>query len=120
MESLSQNHEENIDRFVAEIIATGLVWGLEGDDGWALCPSEENSELDVMPFWSQEAFAKLHCAGEWSVFQPVAISLEEFLDEWLPGLHQDVLMVGANWNAELEGYELEPLDLLEDIEGQLP
>jgi hypothetical protein len=49
----------------------------------------------------------------------VAIDLEEFLDDWLPGMHNDVLMVGVNWNADLEGQEMEPLDLLEEFESEL-
>ncbi|MDA9371956.1 DUF2750 domain-containing protein, partial [Porticoccaceae bacterium] len=50
---------------------------------------------------------------------PVAIELEEFLDDWLPGMHSDVLMVGVNWNAELAGREVEPLDLLEDFDMEM-
>lgn len=119
MKPLGKNMEENIDRFVLEVIASGLVWGLEGGDGWAVCPSEQNAELDVMPFWSQEEFAQRHCEQDWAIYKPVPISLEEFLEDWLPGLHEDLIMVGANWDEDLEGYELEPLDLLEDIEGQM-
>jgi hypothetical protein len=28
-------------------------------------------------------------------------------------------MVGVNWNADLEGQEMEPLDLLEEFESEL-
>jgi len=45
--------------------------------------------------------------------------MEEFLDDWLPGMHADVLMVGVNWTADLEGQEMEPLDLLEEFESEL-
>ena len=34
-------------------------------------------------------------------------------------MHEDVLLVGINWNAELEGEELEPLDLLEEFELEM-
>ncbi len=44
---------------------------------------------------------------------------EEFLDDWLPGMHSDVLLVGVNWNVDLEGAEIEPLDLLEEFEAEL-
>lgn len=118
-EPLSNNEEENFDRFIVEAIATGCVWGLEGPDGWALCPSEKHNDTDVMPFWSQPEFAQAHCVDEWSVYTPVAVSLEELLDEWLPGMHEDVFLVGINWDAEMEGMEIEPLDLLSEIEGEL-
>lgn len=119
MEPLSDNLEENYDRFIVEAIEQGCIWGLEGPDGWALCPSENYKQSDVMPFWSQPEFAQLHCADDWAIYKPVPVSLEEFLEEWLPGMHDDVILVGINWNAELEGDEVEPLDLLSEIETEL-
>lgn len=113
---LSDDTDENYDRFIDEALATGCVWGLESDEGWALCPSVNNDDISVMPLWSQPEFAKLHCEEEWAGYRVIPISLEEMLDDWLPGMHEDVLYVGVNWNAELEGEEVEPLDLLEDID----
>ncbi len=119
MEALSQNLEENYDRFFVEAMEQGCIWGLEGPEGWALCPSEKYKDSDVMPFWSQPEFAQIHCVDEWSVYKPVPVSLEEFIDEWLPGMHEDVVLVGVNWDADMEGEEIEPLDLLSDFEGEL-
>ena len=119
MQSLSEDFEENLQRFFTEAADCGCVWGLEGDQGWALAPSEKYSETEVMPFWSQPEFAQIHCKDEWRDYQPVAVSLEEFLEDWLPGMHNDVYLVGINWNAELEGLEMEPLDLLTEFEQLL-
>ncbi len=115
-EQLSNDFERNYVKFVAEAMATGCVWGLENSEGWALCPSVQNDELDVMPLWSQPEYAQLHCREEWQQYKVVPISLEELLDEWLPGMHDDLLLVGPNWDEDLEGLELEPLDLLEDVD----
>jgi len=46
----------------------------------------------------------------------VPISLEELIDDWLPGMHGDLILVGVNWNEALEGTEIEPLDLVEEID----
>lgn len=116
-EGLSDDLEENLDIFIEDALETGCVWGLENAEGWALCPSEANDDIDVMPFWSQPEYAQVHCKDEWSDYKPVPISLEEFLDEWLPGTHEDVLLIGINWNEDMEGVEIEPLDLLEDIDS---
>jgi len=113
---LSDDFEENYQLFIEEALETGCVWGLENDEGWALCPANSNEELNVMPLWSQPEYAKAHCVEEWSSYAPVPISLEELLDDWLPGMHEDVLLVGTNWDASLEGLEVEPLDLLEDVD----
>lgn len=115
-EGLSDDLEENLDIFIEDALETGCVWGLENTEGWALCPSETSDDIDVMPLWSQPEYAAVHCKEEWSDYKPVPISLEEFLDEWLPGMHEDVLLVGINWNEAMEGIEIEPLDLLEEID----
>lgn len=114
-EGLGEDFDENYECFIDDALATGCVWGLESEDGWALCASNINSDLDVLLLWSQPEYAQRHAVDEWTNYQVVPIALEELLDDWLPGLHEDVTLVGANWNAELEGDEVEPLDLLEDF-----
>lgn len=116
---LTDDYEQNYLRFIADAVDHGCIWGLEGPEGWALCSSEKYESTDVMPFWSQPEFARLHCQGEWQNYQVVPVSLEEFLDEWLPGMHEDVYLVGPNWTEGLEGIEVEPLDLLKEFEDQL-
>ena len=118
-ESLTEQDTESLDRFVVEAIEQGCIWGLEGPDGWALCGSEKYEDTDVMPFWSQEELARVHCQDDWKHYKPVAVELGEFLEDWLPGMHNDVVLVGINWDEELEGVEIEPLDLLEEFDQEL-
>ncbi len=115
-EGLGDDFDHNYARFLSEAMATGCVWGLESDEGFAVSPSVENEERDVLPLWSQPEYAEVHVEGEWSEYRVVPIALEELLDDWLPGMHEDLALVGPNWNAELQGDEVEPLDLLEDFE----
>lgn len=118
VEQLGDDFDENYDVFIDDALSTGCVWGLENSEGWALCTSNDNDDVEVMPFWSQPEYAKAHCVEEWSSYEPVPVSVEELLDDWLPGMHEDVILVGVNWNKEMEGPEVEPLDLLEDIDKQ--
>lgn len=115
---LDDDLDTNYDRFIAEAIDTGCVWALEGKEGFALCPSVSNEEIDVMPLWSQPEYAQVHVSDEWAGYQVVPISLEEFLEDWLPGMHSDLTLVGVNWNHAMEGLEQEPLDLLEEIDRE--
>ncbi len=119
-ERLTDDLDENYDRFIIEALETGCVWGLENSEGWALCPANSSDDVDVLPLWSQPEYAQLHVADEWKEYKVVPISLEELLDEWLPGMHEDVLLVGPNWNSDMEGDEIEPLDLLEDFDQEVP
>lgn len=114
---LSQDLDENYDRFLAEAESTGCLWALEGEEGFTICPSNVSKTVDVMPLWSQPEFAEVHRVDEWAVYKVVPVALDEFLDDWLPGMHDDLLLVGINWDANMEGDEVEPLDLLEDFES---
>lgn len=115
--------EANYNRFIVEAMETGIIWALvekDRDEGsFALCPSEVHNESDVIPFWSAQEFAQIHCVDDWSVYEPIAIDFGEFMEDWLDGLHEDEILIGINWNAEMEGPEIEPLDLASDIEEQL-
>jgi hypothetical protein len=108
---LTDNPDANYELFIDQVLASGLVWGLKSEDGWAVCPSIEFEETDVFPFWSNEEDAKVHCSGEWKIYTASSISLEEFLEDWLPGMHEDDVMAGPNWDEELTGLEVEPADL---------
>ena len=111
--------EAKYDVFIAEIKQTGQVWGLCTDeDDWAVCASSAYEDTDVMPFWSNEAAAKTQCVGEWAVFHPQAIPLDEFINDWLPGMHEDDVLVGPNWDENLEGLEVEPADVALELDDQ--
>ncbi len=119
MTEVDEDYSENFDRFIVESIENNCLWGLEGPDGWALCSSDEHDDIDVMVLWSAKDLAESHCVGDWKDYKAIAISLEEFIEDWLPGMHKDVLLVGVNWSAELEGDEWEPLDLLHELDQEL-
>jgi hypothetical protein len=116
---LNGDDQKNYQQFFDDAISTGCVWGLQGDDGWAQCDSEKYESTTVIPFWSQPEFVEAHQADEWKHYEIVAVSLEEFLDDWLTGMHTDVLLVGINWDAQLNGLDYEPLDVLHDFETAL-
>lgn len=116
---LTDNSHDNYTTFFADAVATGCVWGLQGQDGWAQSASEKYPEVQVIPFWSQLEYAEIHQQQEWASYQAVAIDLEEFMEEWLPGMHRDVILAGLNWNGSLEGEDNEPLDVLQEFERLL-
>lgn len=108
-----KNAAATLERFVNEVLANGQVWGLKEKtgDGWAVCDSVEFEDTEVFPFWSSEAEAARHCSDEWKIYQPEAIPLEDFLVEWLPGMHEDDSLVGPDWDVELSGDEFEPAEV---------
>ena len=110
--------KERHDRFVKRIVASREVWGLKSDDGWACTASTADGTegRSVMPFWSDRAYAAQCAREDWSEYEPTAIPLELFLERWLPGMAGDDCLVGTNWNAQLCGDEIEPLELKRELE----
>jgi hypothetical protein len=110
-----EDPESHYRRFIEQVLTSGEVWGLHSESGWAFCESNEYEDTDVLVFWSDRADAQKHALGEWSNFQPTAIPLDEFTDQWLAGMDEDGALVGPNWDADLNGLEVEPADLAEQL-----
>ncbi|MBD1576982.1 DUF2750 domain-containing protein [Vibrio sp. S11_S32] len=111
MSKLTNDIEANLALFVQETQDTKLVWGLRNEDGWLACDSTEFQESEVMPFWSTKEDAQAHNVEEWSDFEVLEIPLDIFVEDWLITLAEDGVLIGTNWNAQLEGKELEPSEL---------
>ncbi len=111
MSMLNDNLDANFQLFIEQVRESGQVWGLRYGEDWVVCRSAEFEDADVMPLWSAEEDARLHCVDEWADYEPEVIDLEEFLDIWINDLDEDDVLVGPNWNADLEGQELEPIEL---------
>lgn len=113
--------KERHDRFVQRVVASREVWGLKNVDGWVCSEStmDESGNRGVMPFWSDRAYAKQCAREDWTDYEPTQISLDKFLERWLPGMAKDGLIVGTNWNAALCGHEILPLELKGEIERVL-
>jgi len=110
------NSQKRFNVFLERVAEHGLVWGLKSADGWCVCESNEYENTVVMLFWPDKAYARQCAVEEWAHYQPAAIPLNEFLELWLPGLNEDGLLAGVNWNVELVGLEVEPEFLLEKLE----
>ncbi|HBV75035.1 MULTISPECIES: DUF2750 domain-containing protein [Vibrio] len=111
MSKLTADIEANLELFVQETKQSKLVWGLKNVDGWLACDSSEFEESEVMPFWSSKEDAQKHNVEEWSDFEVLEIPLDIFVEDWLITLSEDGVLIGTNWNEQLEGKEVEPSDL---------
>ncbi|MBD1558883.1 DUF2750 domain-containing protein [Vibrio sp. S9_S30] len=111
MTKLTSDIESNLNLFVEETKQTKLVWGLRNEEGWLACDSTEFENSEVMPFWSSRGDAEQHNVEEWADFEVLEIPLDIFVEDWLITLAEDGVLIGTNWNAALEGKEMEPSDL---------
>lgn len=106
--------QQDTQRFVTTVVDANQLWGLQSPEGdWAICDSIEYEDTEVYIFFSDQARAQKLCSDDWVKYKPAVISLDDFLNKWLGGMHDDEHLVGLNWDAELVGNELEPGDLAE-------
>ena len=115
---------ERHQRFVARAVEKGSVWHLarniEGHLGWAQSTSNGDERgrgagKDVVPLWSDRAYAKQCAKNDWSIYQPFEIPLGQLLNVVLPNMHKAKVLVGTNWNAHLIGYEITPKKLQTEL-----
>lgn len=111
MSELTADIQANLDLFIKESQENKLVWGLRNEEGWLSCESTEFEDSEVMPFWSSKEDAQLHNVEEWSDFEVLEIPLDIFVEDWLITLAEDGVLIGPNWNATLDGKEMESSEL---------
>jgi len=103
--------------FVKTIVKKGKVYSIENEEGIAsadamLFETEEGQPKGMIFFWSEKRLAQAQCTAEWSTYEPKEIKLSDFLENVCIGLYTDKHIIGTNFDSELIGYEIEPLELI--------
>ena len=107
--------QERHQQFINKAVTSNTVWGLSGEEGWAVSSSHHDENIDIILFWSEEEGAKAVAKEDWSNYAPVPIPLAEFLENWLVGMHQNQVMAGTNWDGNLFGEEIAALKLIMEM-----
>jgi hypothetical protein len=100
--------------FISNIKGSKKFWGLKdpASDDWVVCDSLEFDDTDVMPIWSEQASATAYCADEWATYQPMAISIDDYLEFWVEDLNEDGVLLGLDWKAKAESsVEIDPINV---------
>jgi len=105
--------------FIEKTAASKLVWALKSKSGWANSHSNDSEDVDVIPFWSDRAYAKICARDDWKGYLPVEIPLAEFLESWCTEMADNDVLAGINWDANMLGKESTALNLAIDILEQL-
>ena len=107
-------------KFISSIVDSETVFLLTADEGVASSVSSEDDEKTILMFWGSAEAAHRVKQNGFGEFQVDQISLFDFLYRWLPGMAEDGVWVGVNWDQDLVGSECEPLDLAEAIGEAIP
>lgn len=116
-ESLNKRYS----KFIERLKENKEVYILMGENGAALSTSlnfqdEEGRPRPLICFWSNNSLAQAHIREEWRDYKVFPISLYDLLDKWLPGMHNDLVYMGLEFDQNLFGIEKAPLDVIRDLE----
>jgi hypothetical protein len=104
--------------FYRQVADHGVVWTIRDAGGY---PAPINSDgARAQPFWPSSSRVERIIASvpAYKGFLAVEISLDVFLDRWVPGMARDGILVGVNWSGDrAAGYDIAPEQVAENIRG---
>lgn len=110
--------EQRYDYFINQILELREVWGLASDDGWFVIP-EDDEDGEQLPVWPHAELAQLWVEGELADCHPVAISFDDWMNTWLPGMDNDALLATVCPDRETDAIVVGAAELLEDIKNKI-
>jgi len=108
---------EVINEFFSEVKATQMLWALQDkeSEGWIVVDSANFEDGETMPIWSTESMAKASCTDEWADYQPIQISVADWLEFWFEDLSEDNVIIGIDWQDDKDCEELELADFTQRV-----
>lgn len=111
-------------KFVKTVSESGIVYGLKSKNGFATSSANNYEDDDGNPigmicFWAEKVRAKSCAKEEWKKYKPTEIPLAEFMENWCVGMANDGLIIGTQFDQNLFGYEIEPLELIKELTSEL-
>lgn len=106
--------EERYDYALQRLVELKEVWSLRDAEGGVLMSTEDE---ECMPIWPDEAFAKTWLTDDWAECEPFSISLDAWLQRWLPGMQTDEINVAVFPGADEDGLILRPKTLREALQA---
>ncbi|WP_126419932.1 DUF2750 domain-containing protein [Asticcacaulis excentricus] len=105
--------------FFNEVITSQVVWTICDEQGFP-APMTSAGQRS-MPFWSQQSRAQriIETVSAYQGFAVYRLSLQVFVEKWLPGLKADDTLVGINWSGiAATGYDLTPDEVMARMESK--
>ena len=85
---------ERYEYFVKRVADWQNIWSLRDAGGWSVAGTDDGRE--VVPVWPHERFAAECASDQWEGQKPAAISLDDWMNAWLPGLQRDGRLIAVS------------------------
>ena len=106
------------ERFIQRVAEKESVWLLVDTekDLPAVCDAQHDASSYVVPVWSDRAYV-VRVQSKFPFATAIeAIPLAVFMERTIPFLADHGELLGPNWNSDLAGLEVDPIELLEKIQ----
>ncbi len=104
------------EHFVKTVADWQEAWGLY-DSGWALAETDDGKPVFLL--WPTLEYAALCADGQWSEYEPKAITLEDLLTELLPQLESDGTLPGIFYAPSNKGVTLTVQQLRQELAREM-
>ena len=109
--------EERFEYALAKMIEQGQLWGLFGESGWLMLKADDDACLPIFP---HPEFAKAWEKDDFPDCEPKAISLDEWMNNWLPGMQSNgTLVLVFPLSEDEEGIMLQANEVLQCIKDDM-
>jgi len=102
--------------WLKRVVDRQQVWSL-WQEGWAMGGDSEGRAM--LPVWPHARYAALCASDEWAGFNPRSITLEDWMQKWLPGLTRDSRYVSVFPTAKGRGIPVDPVRLKCDLKTEI-
>jgi hypothetical protein len=114
---LADPDAKRYEHFVKRCADWGEVWLLKrGESDWAITRSEGGDSLAV---WPHPRYAESCAVGEWDDREPAPVSVDAFLDDFIPALVEDGMRVAVFPRPGKGGHDVSARQLRSDIDAAL-
>jgi hypothetical protein len=110
-----------LEDFVETALSKSL-WFLRGRTGIEI-PSSQRPGAWVLPLWTRSADARptgKEVARPDQLVEPTCVPVEQLVEDWLPRMHEDGVVVGISRDDRPCEWEVEPLTLLAALAARSP
>ena len=100
--------------FLEMVHEAGSVWVLKDDEGCLIVTSDDE---ECLPVWPSEEAALACAIADWKGLEPLAVSMADWMEKWLPGMEKDNRVVAVFPNLAGESLVVEARELYEELDG---
>ncbi len=100
---------ERCEYHIKKSVDQGELWSLKGSHGWVLLADEEDREL--VPVWPHRFYAEQYASAQGLSDRPEPISIDVWLDRWVPGMTKDGRGIAVFPTPHHRGVVMTPHDL---------